>query len=191
MATKILSLLFMTLVAAGFIGISVKGIAQSSVYKCAGNDGSVVYSDVPCSDNPDKHVIHESYRPDPANPVRVSPPPTPSRIEAAPRSATARESKAEVETPPVRSQPMATKCSSQDGRKIYYTLSNCGRTSVTAHGHVIGTGELVHGRARLSDTAEPAPYSEACAWARREADNTRNSSTDRRSARALMKTVCN
>jgi len=53
------------------IAIAANGVAlaQGAVYKCTDGDGSTVFSDTPCAEESEIHVIEESYSPDPNNPV--------------------------------------------------------------------------------------------------------------------------
>lgn len=44
-------------------------LAQGAVYKCTDEDGSIVFSDTPCDEEPEIHAIEESYSPDPSNRV--------------------------------------------------------------------------------------------------------------------------
>lgn len=175
-----------------FIALVICGqvvVAQSSVYRCVDDDGSVTFSDAPCDDERERHHLRPSYEPDPNAPViRSRPPP---RAESRPQPPVETPI-SPTESPPVSEtieQPMATKCTSQDGRRVYYRLNSCGRSSVSIDG-VTTTGQPAHGSIRLQDRAEPATYAEACSWAQRRADNTRNSSTVRRSARDFARSVC-
>ena len=158
--------------------------AQSSVYRCVDEDGSVIFSDSPCDDEHQRHTIKESYSPDPNAPVIYS------RPQQQPESSPSRPVQLPIapevphSTPEPRQEQMATKCTRQDGRRTYYTLGTCGRSAVPIVG---GGGGVMY----MQDRAESAPYSEACSWAQRVANNTRNSSNRRRSARDLARSVCN
>ena len=156
--------------------------AQSSVYRCVDEDGSVIFSDSPCDDEHERHTIQESYSPDPNAPVIYSQPrrlpeSRPSRPIDRPIAPEVPQSRLEP-----RQEPMATKCTSQDGGRTYYTLGSCGRSAILSD-----FGDAIY----LQDTSEQVPYSEACSWAQRVANNTRNSSNRRRSARDFARSVCN
>lgn len=182
---------FLVLAFFGLGGLSSFSIAQTAVYRCVDDEGTIVFSNVPCADESEIHVIEESYQPDPAHLTRPMVPAAHPSERGPARQATQPDSIAsEAAEAKSRPEAMATRCTSQDGRRVYYTLGGCENTGVRATGYVSGTGEPVIGRVRLADRAEPAPYSEACSWARGEANNTRNSSDVRRSARSLMNTVC-
>ena len=175
----------------GLGGVAGSSIAQTAVYRCVDGDGTTVFSNVPCADEPEIHVIEESYRSDPANPARPQAPmPSPSERGSARQTMQQEPQMAAPAGPASLPEPMATRCTSQDGRRVYYTLGGCGRSGVSATGTLVTTGEPVIGHVRLADQAEPAPFSDACSWARGKANNTRNSSDERRSARSLMNTVC-
>lgn len=165
-------------------------VSQTSVYKCIDEEGTTVFSNLPCSEDPEVHAIEEGYRPDPNNPVAPRRPPALPRSQSQDQASDLdqRSSTSSIgqSSPQKR---MATKCTSQAGGRIYYTTGGCGRSSEPASVNITGGGT---GSALVTtqDIASTATYQEACSWAQRRADNTRLSSTQRRSARSLEKQFC-
>lgn len=144
--------------------------AQQTVYRCVEDDGSITFSDQPCSEEPDVLHIEETHNPPP--PIQYSPRPSISSQSRPQQQNTGRGRSA-------LQQNSSYRCSASNG-EVWYRHSPCPSTITVREtevvtGTAINTGNPVRGTMRMNrslpvDQAE-VPRATACSAIYRAGQN--------------------